>query len=89
MVRDTHWLDLWCEGVYSCSHGAWRSFIVQLGFSAAFDRGSDSDLLFKLKSIGVGSSVLSGCREFLSNLKQRVVADGATGEFITIVPGVP
>ena len=40
--------------------------IVQLDFSAAFDRVSHSVLLLKLKSIGVGGSVLSICRGFLS-----------------------
>ena len=34
-------------------------YIVQLEFSAAFDRVSHSGLLFKLKSIGVGGCVLS------------------------------
>ena len=37
-----------------------ESYIVQLGFNAAFDRVSHSGLLFKLKSIVVGGSVLSG-----------------------------
>ena len=55
-----------------------ESYIVQLDFSAAFDRVSHSGLLFKLKSIGVGGSVLSICREFLSNRKQRVLIDDAT-----------
>ena len=36
-----------------------ESYIVQLDFSAACDRVSHSDLLFKFKSIGVGGSVLS------------------------------
>ena len=31
-----------------------ESYIVQLDFSVAFNRASHSDLLFKLKSIGVG-----------------------------------
>ena len=38
-----------------------ESFIVQLDFSAAFERVSHRGLLFKLKSIGVGGSVLSIC----------------------------
>ena len=50
---------------------------------------SHSGLLFKLKSIGVGGSVLSICREFLSGRRQRVVVDGATSEFIPIVSGMP
>ena len=66
-----------------------ESYIVQLEFSAAFDRVSHSGLLFKLKSIGVGNSVLSICRDFLSNRRQRVVVDVATSEWIPIVSGVP
>ena len=66
-----------------------ESYIVHLDFSAAFDRVSSSGLLFKLKSIGVGGRVLSICREFLSNRRQRVVVDGATSEWIPIVSGVP
>ena len=57
------------------------SYIVQLDFSAAFDRLNHSGLLFKLKSIGVGGSLLSICREFLSNLRKRVVADSATSQW--------
>ena len=61
-----------------------ESYIVQLDFSAAFDRVSHGGLLFKLKSDGVGGSahVLSICREFLSNRRQRVMVDGATSEWI-------
>ena len=43
----------------------------------------------KLKYIGVGGSVLSICREFLSDRRQRVVVDGAASEWIPIVSGVP
>ena len=66
-----------------------ESYIVQLDFSAAFDRVSHSCLLFKLKSIAVGGSVLSICREFLSNRRQRVVVDDATSEWVPIVSGLP
>ena len=38
-----------------------ESHIVQLDFSAAFNRVSHSGLFFKLKSTGVGRSVLSIC----------------------------
>ena len=48
-----------------------------------------SGLLFKLKSIGVGGSVLSICTEFISDRRQRVVVDGAASEWIQIIAGVP
>ena len=54
-----------------------ESYILQLDISGAFDRVSHNGLLFKLKSIGVGGSVLFVCREFLSNRRQRVVVHGA------------
>ena len=53
------------------------------------DRVSHSGLLFKLKSIGVGGSVLSTCTEFLSDSRQRVVVDGAASEWIPIVSVTP
>ena len=50
---------------------------------------SHSGLLFKLKSIGVGGSVLSICTEFLSDRWQRVVLDGAASERTPMISGVP
>ena len=50
---------------------------------------SNSGFLFKLESIGVCGSVVSICSEFHSNLKQRVVVDGATSKWIIIVLDVP
>ena len=64
-------------------------YIVQLDFKAALDRLSHSGLLFKLKSIGEGGNVLSICREFLSNRRQRVFGDGAASEWIPLISGVP
>ena len=66
-----------------------ESYIIQLNFSAAFDGVSQNGLLLKLKSIGVGISVQSICREFLSNRMQRVVVDGATSEWIPMFSGMP
>ena len=74
-----------CTDVLTISHhiqksldAGMESYIVQLDYCAAFDRVSHSGLLLKFKSIGVGGSVLSICREFLSNRRQRVVVDGVT-----------
>ena len=65
-----------------------ESCILQLDFSAAFDRVSHNGLLLKLKSYGAGGSGLSICREFHSNRGQRVVVEGTTSERIPIVSGV-
>ena len=56
------------------------AYIVQLDFRAAFDRMSHNGLLFKLKSIGVGGSVLSIFKEFLHNRRHRVLVDCSTIE---------
>ena len=50
---------------------------------------SNSGLLFKLKSIHVGGSVLSIHKEFLSNRRQSVVVDDATSEWTPIISGMP
>ena len=70
-------------------HAGMESYIVQLDFSAAFDRVSYSGLSFKLKSIGVGGSMLSICSKFLCDRKQRDVVGCATTEWIPIISGVP
>ena len=48
---------------------------------------SQSGLLFKLKWVRVGGSVLCICTEFLSNHRQRVVVDGAASKWIPIISG--
>ena len=41
--------------------------IVQIDFSAAFDRVNHQGILYRLCSVGIGSSVLSILTQFLSN----------------------
>ena len=41
--------------------------IVQIDFSAAFDRVNHLGILYKLCSVGIGGSVLSILTQFLSN----------------------
>ena len=47
--------------------------IVQIDFSAAFDRVNHQGNFFKLCSVGVGGLVLSVLTQFLSNRSQYVV----------------
>ena len=66
-----------------------ESYIDQFDYSVAIYGVSLSSLSLTLKSIGVGASVLSICRKFLSNRRQRVIVDCVTSERIPIVSSVP
>ena len=63
--------------------------IVQIDFSAAFDRVNHQGILFKLSSVGVDGSVLSVLTQFLSNKSQYVVVDGCRSKLVNVVSGVP
>ena len=53
-----------------------KARIVQIDFSAAFDRVNHLGNLYKLRSVGIGGSVLSILTLFLSNRSQQVMVDG-------------
>ena len=50
--------------------------IVQIDFSAAFDKVNHLGILYKLCSVGIGGSVLSILTQFLSNRLQQVMVLG-------------
>ena len=62
--------------------------IVQIEFSAAFDRVNHLGILYKLCSVGIGGSVLSILTQFLSNRSQYVVVDGCRTKLLNVVSGV-
>ena len=63
--------------------------IVQIEFSAAFDRVNHQGILYKLCSVGIGVSVLSILTQFLSNRSQQVMVDGCRSKLVNVVLGVP
>ena len=62
--------------------------IVQIDFSAAFDRVNHLGLLYKLCSVGIGGSVLSIFTQFLSNRSQHVIVDGCLSKLVNVLSGV-
>ena len=56
--------------------------IVQIGFSAAFDRVNHLGILYKLCSVGILGSVLSILTQFLSNPSQQVMVDGCRSKLV-------
>ena len=63
--------------------------IVQIDFSAAFDRVNHQGILYRLSSVGIGGSVLSVLTQFLSNRSQYVLVDGCHSKLVNVVSGVP
>ena len=63
--------------------------IVQINFSAAFDRVNHQGIPIKLYSVGVGGSVLYVLTQFISNRLQFVVVDGCRSKLVNLLSGVP
>ena len=63
--------------------------IIQIDFSAAFDRFNHQEILYQLCSVGIGGSVLSILTQFLSNLSQHVMVYGCRSRLVNVVLGVP
>ena len=63
--------------------------IVQIYFSAAFDRVNHLVILYKLCCVGIGGCVLSILTQFLSNRSQHVMVDGCRTKLVNVVSGVP
>ena len=58
--------------------------LVQIDFSAAFDRVNHGGIVFKLPEAGVGGLILKVLKNFL-----RVKVDGVFSSSIDVVSGVP
>ena len=63
--------------------------IVQVDFSAAFDRVNHQGILYWFCSVAIGGSVLSILTHFLSNRSQHVMVDGCLSKLVAVVSGVP
>ena len=63
--------------------------ILQIGFSAAFDRVNHQGILYKLCSVGIGGSVLSILTQFLSDRSQYVMVDGCRSKLVNVMSGLP
>ena len=63
--------------------------IMQIDFSAAFDRVNRLCILYKLCSVGIGGSVLCILTQFLSNRSQHVMVDGCQSKLVNVASRVP
>ena len=63
--------------------------IVQIYYSAAFNRVNHQRILFTHCCVGVGGSVLSVLTHFLSNLSHHIMEDGCRSIPVDVVSEVP
>ena len=73
----------------SVLEGGQEPRIVQIDFSAAFDRVNPQGILYRLCTVGIGRSVLSILTQFLSNRSQHVIVAGCRSKLVDVVSGVP
>ena len=85
-----------CDALFCVSHtlqsaleSGQEARIVQIDFSAAFDRVNHQGILYRLSSLRIGGSVLSVLTQFLSNRSQYVLVDGCRSKLVNVVSGVP
>ena len=62
---------------------------VYLDFAKAFDKVPHRRLLMKLKTHGIDGVVLEWIRRWLTDLKQSVILNEGTSEWLPVLSGVP
>ena len=63
--------------------------VIYLDFQKAFDKVPRQRLILKLKSHGMGNSIINWIEPWLTDRKQRVVVDGEVSSWKSVLSGVP
>ena len=63
--------------------------VIYLDFQKAFDKVPHQRLILKLKSHGMGNSIVNWIEQLLNNRRQSVVVDGEVSSWKSILSGVP
>ena len=63
--------------------------VIYLDFQKAFDKGPHQRLILKLKSHGMGNSIINWIEQWLTDRRQRVVIDGEVSSWKSVLSGVP
>ena len=63
--------------------------VIYLDFQKAFDKVPHQRLILKLKSHGMGNSIINWIEQWLTYRKQREVVDGEVSSWKTVLSGVP
>ena len=63
--------------------------VIYLYFQKAFDKVPHQRLILKLKSHGMGHSIINWIEQCLTDRRQRVVVDGEVSSWKSVLSGVP
>ena len=63
--------------------------VIYLDFQKAFDKVPHQRLILKLKSHGMGNSIINWIEQWLKDRRQRVVVDGEVSSLKPVLSGVP
>ena len=63
--------------------------VIYLDFQKAFDKVPHQRLILKLKSHGMGNSIINWIEQCLKDRRQRVVVDGEVSSWKPVLSGVP
>ena len=63
--------------------------VIYLDFQKAFDKVPHQRIILKLKSHGMGNSIINWIEQWLTGRKQRVVVDGEVSSWKSFLSGVP
>ena len=63
--------------------------IMYLDFQKAFDKVPHQRLILKLKSHGMGNSIINWIEQWLTDRRQRVDVDGEVSSWKSVLSGVP
>ena len=63
--------------------------VIYLDFQKAFDKVPHQRLICKLKSHGMGNSIINWIEQWLTDRRQRVVVDGEVSSWKSVLSGVP
>ena len=63
--------------------------VIYLDFQNAFDKVPHQRLILKVKSHGMGNSIINWIEQWLTCRRQRVVVDGEVSSWKSVLSGVP
>ena len=63
--------------------------VIYLDFQKAFDKVPHQRLILKLKSLGMGNSIVNWIEQWLTDRRPRVVVGGEVSSWKSVLSGVP